>query len=127
MKYLVLLCLIVTLAFAACKKEDNCVPGFLETVIVGEWRVISFGSSDGDVVFHADGTLEDDDEALIYNTFGDEEFSSITYVIDSDFQMRIRGELATTNDLEFIVMVDNYSCDEINLSVLGVDRTLERK
>ena len=126
MKTLLIICF-AAFVLASCKKDDDCIPGFLDTVIVGEWRVSSFGSTDGDVVFHANGTFEDDDESLVYNTFGDEPFSTLTYFVDSDTQIRIHGDLNTTNDLEFIVPVDDYSCDEINLSVLGVDYTLKRK
>lgn len=126
MKTLMIFCF-VTGALASCEKDDDCIPGFLDAVIVGEWRVSSSGSSDGDVVFHANGSFEDDDESLVYNTFGDEPFSALTYFVDSDAQIRIHGDLSTTNDLEFIVPVGEYGCDEISLSVLGVDYTLKRK
>lgn len=108
------------LATSACNDDDDCVPGFLEDVIVGEWSVSSNGTHDGNVEFLSDGTYLDPNEALVFNPNNDD----MVYFVDSDTQIRIRVQLITPAD--YIIQIQDYGCDEINLSAVGLDYTLTR-
>lgn len=122
MKNLFYFLLSATLIFtSACGKDDDCVAGSLESVIVGEWRVTSNGIHDGDVEFQSDGTYIDQDEALVFNP----NQTDMEYFVDSPSQIRIRVHLITPAD--YIVQIQDFDCDEIHLSSVGLDYTLQRK
>ena len=114
MKYLLYFFLCVgILSSSACKDDDDCVPGFLEDVIVGEWNVETFGN----VEFQSDGTYLDPDEVLVFNPNND----TMQYTVVSDSEARI-----IVGPVHYIVQIQEYGCDEIQLSVVGVDYTLTR-
>ena len=120
MKNILLLPMLLLVLFSSCKKDDDCVPGSLSTVIVGEWD-----TDYGNVEFHANGTYTDPDEALVFNTIGATEVEEFTYVVDSNTRLRIRADIGT-DIIDYIVQVHDFSCDKINLEITGLDYTLER-
>lgn len=118
MKYLIYFLLPFLFTLASCKDDDNCVPGDLETVIVGQWDVD--GTSE-EVEFRADGTFIDNNETLVFNPDGDD----MEYFVDSESLIRIRVNISTPAD--YLVPVSNFTCNEIDLSVAGFDFTLNRQ
>ena len=103
---------------ASCNDDDDCVPDDLDTVIVGKWDVE--GTSE-EVEFLADGTFIDNNETLVFNPDGDD----MEYFVDSESLIRIRVNISTP--AEYLVPVADFTCDEIQLSVAGLDYTLDRE
>lgn len=121
-----LLSLTLLFLFTSCDKDDDCTPGLLESVIVGEWRVTDGGFTSGNVEFHADGTFTDEDEALVFNTIGATDVIEFTYVVDSQSQLRIRANIGT-DIIDYIVQIFSFDCDEVELSISGLNYTLKRR
>ena len=120
------LCLLSLFLFTSCEKEDDCTPGLLESVIVGEWSVTDGGFISGNVEFHADGTFADENEALVFNTIGATDVIEFTYVVDSHSQLRIRADIGT-DIIDYIVQIFSFDCDEVELSITGLEYTLKRR
>ena len=97
------------------------MPGSLSSILTGEWKVSSAGFQEGDVEFKSDGTYIDEDEVLVFNPNQE----TMTYTIDSDVLFRIHVQLIS--QVSYNVTVSDYTCDEISLSVSGLDYTLSRK
>ncbi|HZV71015.1 MAG TPA: hypothetical protein VFG10_15780 [Saprospiraceae bacterium] len=121
-----MLCLLFVVS-SSCKKDD-CVPGNLDTTIVGSWSVKALGLSLGDVQFHANGTLTDPDDVLIGGEVGGEVLSVKTYTVGSNTAFNVRAENASgSSSLDFDYDVTSYNCDEIVLDVIGIETTMSRK
>lgn len=118
--FLYLFLLTGSVLITACDNDNDCDPGLLEDVIVGQWQVSSNGTNEGNVEFLSDGTYLDPDEILVFNPNQDH----MEYVVDSETQIRITVQLITPAD--YIIQIQDFSCDEINLSSVGLDYKLTR-
>ena len=115
MKNLIFLFLAATLVFASCEKDDDCNSTDLASIIVGEWNVTG---TQGSVEFQADGDFIDNNEILVFNF----DQVDMEYTVDSQTQMHISVPPAN-----YTVIVQDFDCDEVNLSVAGFDFNLKRK
>lgn len=117
MKNLIFLFLSATLVFSACEKDNDCSdPANLNSVIVGEWKVD--GDDDDIVEFRADGTFIDDEDLLVLN-FNN---ADLTYIVDSPTHIRL-----IVFPAEYMVTVNSFDCNTINLTVAGLPYELVRK
>lgn len=115
MKNLLFLLLAATIVLSSCGKDDDCNdPANLASVIIGEWNVVGW---DATVEFQEDGDFIDNDEVLVFN-FNDVDME---YIVDSSTQMRIFVDPA-----EYMVTVQSFECNQINLSVAGFTYELTR-
>jgi hypothetical protein len=115
-----------TLIFLNACKDDDCVAGDLDATIVGEWKVTILGIAAGDIEFQSDGTLVDADEAIINNEIGGQPVTEKTYTVNSNSSITVTAANSTgsvSTDLD----VHSYTCDEIDMDILGLNATLKRK
>ncbi|HJW28797.1 MAG TPA: hypothetical protein VJ508_06045 [Saprospiraceae bacterium] len=125
MKYL-LFSLALLCSVLACSKDNNCNAESLSTAIVGKWKVVVFGQTTGDVEFKADGTLIDEDDALIGGEVGGVVLDEKSYTIHSDDLMSVKAE-KNSNEIEYDLDISSFSCDEIVFDLGGIPGSLQKK
>ncbi|MBK9981826.1 MAG: hypothetical protein IPP15_05275 [Saprospiraceae bacterium] len=125
-----LLCTFLCLALIAsssCKKDD-CVPGNLDTNIIGKWSIKALGQDLGDVEFHANGTLVDPDDALIGAESGGQVLDVKTFEVLSNVLVRVQAENADHSAaIAAEYDITSYTCDNVVMSVFGVEANMSRK
>ena len=126
MKTILFSLITASLILLSCNKDDDCTPGTLETTIVGEWGVTTLGIPAGDVEFHANGELTDNDDALIAGEVGGVILDQKSYTVNSNSSFTLRAENGA-NFIEYDVDVISYTCDEIKIEVSGISATMKRK
>jgi len=128
MKILFLSLIAVSLILLSCTKEDTgCMPGKLETNILGSWKVSVLDIPAGKIEFHENGELMADPNILTNAYFGSDTLGQKSYVVTSDSSLTVtatnNGSVQTT-----ILDVIDYTCDQINLETSGgVPMKLKRK
>lgn len=127
MKIFNLLVLASLLAFTtSCDKDDDVDCNNLSETIVGEWTVTALGLDLGDVEFKSDGTLIDPDGVLIEGEVGGVVFDEKSYTVDGNESFTAKAENGG-NSAEVEYTVTSLECNEINLSVLGIAATMNRR
>jgi hypothetical protein len=128
MKTLFFSLLTALLVISCCKKDEECMPGNLDTNIIGQWTVTSTGFTLGDVEFKANGDLIDVNNILAGGTVGGITLDQKTYSVQDNANFTIRAGNGT-DFLDYFFTVQSYTCDEINLNVtgFGFDAKLTRK
>ena len=120
------LCLLFVVS-SSCKKDD-CVPGNLETNIIGTWEVKSIGQDLGEVTFHSNGTLTDPDDALIGGEAGGVTLDKKSFTVGSNSVFTVEAaDSGSTTSISFDYDVTSYTCDEIVINSFGFEATLSRK
>jgi len=115
--YLLFACSILVLTSCG---DDDCTAPIIDENIVGSWEE----SFSGDIVeFKADGTLIDENQALL--GVGDE--STSTYVIVGNTVSITAVEVGGGSSVSVDYSVESNECDEIKLGVLGFTSTLSRQ
>jgi len=108
-------------------KDDDCVAGNLETVIVGEWKVSVGVLPVGDVEFEANGDLIDPSGVLIDGEVGGGVIlDHKSYNVESNSRFSVRADNGT-DFVEYDIDVNEYTCDEIIMVALGTELKLTRK
>ena len=119
MKGLLFLLIAASLVLYSCKKDDEgCVPGDLETNIVGRWKVSVLELGAGQIEFHANGDILVDPNILTNAYFGNDTLGPKTYVVNADTSITVtatNNNVVQMSDLEVI----DYTCDEINVKTTG--------
>lgn len=115
------ICLLIT----ACKKDDNCDDSSLSTTVIGSWDVIVLGFNTGTVEFESDGTLVDEDDALVGGEIGGEVLDMKTWVVTGNNRITVEASNGSSS-VEIDIDVDDYDCDEINGDAGGFPVTLKR-
>ena len=115
--FLVFACSILFLT--SCKKDD-CTAPIIEENIVGTWEESFSGD---EVEFKADGTLIDENDALI----GVGDSSTKTYAIVGNDMEISATEVGGGSAATFTFTIEGNECDEVKLGVLGFTSTLTRK
>ncbi len=120
---LFLISLLAISVLSACSKDDDDCDN-LSTNIVGTWQFEFDGSQ---VEFKSDGTLEDPNETLLSADFGAGALTEKTYTVEGNtLNVRVTESggsqfAATTFD------VTESSCNEIELSFIGLKFTMQRQ
>ena len=124
---LMLLCASAILFLTACGKDkENCPSDDLGSVIVGLWDVNALGQAVGQVEFKADGTLIDQNDVLIGGEVNGTTLDEKTYTVPSNQTLKAKAAKGSQfTEVEFDV--SNFSCDEVQLTVLGLSATLTRR
>ena len=125
MKYLNAICLIWLtigcISLSSC--GDDCTAPDISTNIVGVWNPVLSG---GEVEFKADGTYTDDTGALL--SIGMSSADDVrTYTIE---EMTLTMNVDAADGSGFISVdfeVTQNECDQIKISLLGLEETLNRK
>lgn len=107
------------LFLSSCKKDD-CTAPIIEENIVGTWEESFSGD---EVEFKADGTLIDENDALV----GVGDASTKTYEIVGNELNISASEIGGGSSVTFTFSIEGNECDEIKLGVLGLTSTLTRK
>ena len=126
MKALFYFLLCIGFVFSSCGKEDDCIPGTLATVIVGEWDVKALGIHSGAVEFLADGTLLDPDDALIGAEINGVVLDEKSYVVYGDTLFTATAAKGAQS-FEFEFVVTDFGCNKIEIDLFGFPGALERK
>jgi hypothetical protein len=117
--------MVAGLCLASCSKDKDCDNTSLATAIVGSWDVIAFGINSGEIEFREDGTLIDPNDVLIGYELNGVPYDQKSYETIGDTIL-----VATATDgngiFEFEFDVTSYSCEEIEIDVIGIPATLRR-
>jgi hypothetical protein len=126
MKSYILSFLTLTILLTTACKDDDCVAGSLETVIVGEWTVSVGSLSVGDVEFEANGNLIDPNGILIDGDVGGGVFlNNKSYNVESNSRFSVRADNGV-DFVEYDIDVSDFNCDEIFMESLGANLKLSR-
>ena len=128
MKNLLYYFLALTLIIAtSCDKDDDKCEN-LDTAIIGSWEITVFPIAQGDVEFKANGDLIDLDNTFLAAEIGGVSLDKRTYDIETDSTFSVRAESSVSPQLfvEYDVTVRSFTCDEMDITVLGANGTMER-
>lgn len=112
--------------FTACEKDEEC--NDLDTTLVGDWHITVFPIVSGDVEFRANGTLIDTDNTLLDPNIGGVSLDVKTYDVESDSTFSVRAESSINSAifLEYDVKVNSFTCNDMSVTVNGINGTMER-
>jgi len=122
-KSLILVLVLSAIFIASCDKTTPCTPPSVTTNIVGSWNTPDNES----VEFQANGTLIDNNSAIIGGHVNNDTFSVKTYTITTDSLSVVAASATTTNSLSYTFPITDNKCDEITLSMLGLSYKLSRQ
>lgn len=128
MKNLLYYFLALTMIIAtSCDKDDDKCEN-LDTAIIGSWEVTVFPIAQGNVEFKANGDLIDTDNTFLAAQVGGVTLDRKTYTIETDSTFSVRAESSVTPQafVEYDVTVRDFTCDDMSITVLGVNGTMER-
>ncbi|MEP6794869.1 MAG: hypothetical protein ABJB16_11120 [Saprospiraceae bacterium] len=128
MKSILFTLLSLALIISSSCKKDDCVPGNLDTNIIGTWNVKALGQDLGVVEFHANGTLIDPDDALIGGESGGQILDVKTFEVLSNVLVRVQAENADHSAaIAAEYDITSYTCDDVVMSVFGLEANMSRK
>ena len=123
-----IICTLLIVAFAACKKDNDCIAPDLASNIVGSWVVsVNYYGERGDVEFKADGTLIDPSHAILGAGFETGLTAQRFYEVTADTLLYVNAydNVNFINDIEYHVLAN--TCNEIKLDYLGLVKIMTRK
>ncbi len=109
-----------SILFLTSCKDDDCTAPIIDENIVGTWQESFSGD---EVEFKADGTLIDENDALV----GVGDASTKTYAIVGNGIDISATEVGGGSSATFTFSIEGNECDEIKLGVLGFTSTLTRQ
>lgn len=113
------------LFLTACTPDNSsCTPPVVSQNIIGTWTVT--GGS-GTVEFKSNGTLVDASDDLIGGEINGDVLSVKTYTIANDTLSVKAASPTTTNELNADFPIVDNQCNEITISVLGINGKLTRQ
>jgi len=128
MKNLLYYFLALTLIIAtSCDKDDDECEN-LDTAIIGSWEVTVFPFAQGDVEFKANHDLIDADNTFLEAQIGGTTLDKKTWAIENDSTFSVRAESSVMPQLfvEYDITVRSFTCDQMDITVLTVNGTMER-
>jgi hypothetical protein len=104
---------------------DNCVAPALSENIIGSWTE---KTSDSQVEFRADGTLDDPDDLLVGGEINGVALTLKSYTVDDASMMLTLTAYApdSISSISSEVEITSNECDELEFSVLFIPVTLDR-
>lgn len=128
MKIVKLVLLLVAISVMSCSKEEvaTCTVSSLKEAIVGKWSVKALGQDIGQVEFKADGTLVDPDDVLISGSVNGISLTEKTYSLDGNTKLKVKAAQGS-NYLSSDLDINNFNCNELQASMIGIPATFTRK
>ncbi len=121
---LLVLFFVFSVGFISCK-NDACEPDPLEEMIIGSWKYSN--GLPGSFEFRSDGTLIDQDGIIAEGEIPAPPLEAKTWSLDEngDLILRVTSIISGAFN-ETVLMVDDFVCDKIVLSLEGVPVQIER-